>query len=446
MHQAATGLSLQKDQPMAKKILVPTLLGILAVLFGLTWYCSVKAEDYFSVWMERTDQLARPLLTTGIVDYRRRLFTAEATTYVAVRGGERVAFHHLIRHYVWGVSITTTAQPADAEQRRLFGELRAVTKIGPTGAISSRLTLPRLQIDMADDRAVIEQISAEWQSGAAAGQVSWRISAAQGDFLVADQGSVAFSGGELRGTLTDLDPFPLGQHQATIGTLSLRATGMPRVSLETLRLDGDTRRAVGGGYQSGAQVAFAALSIGAETFRQGRMIVETDAIDEPLVDLFVQARRELRRQLQSGGLAAIPVAATVFPELYEQLLQSGLTLFLRELTLATDGGDLLGSGSVMLPPATGHSAQRNYFERLQAGLDVDFDIGIVSRIYQLFGQALGAPERIQSSAALEMELRMIIGALAQLGYLQQLQEDRFRLQLSLEQGDFRLSDQPLPGF
>ncbi|MFO7578058.1 MAG: hypothetical protein R6W66_10065, partial [Pelovirga sp.] len=56
------------------------------------------------------------------------------------------------------------------------------------------------------------------------------------------------------------------------------------------------------------------------------------------------------------------------------------------------------------------------------------------------------PEHAQDSAALETELRMIVGGLTQLGYLQRSQEDRFRLQLSLERGALRLSDQPLPGF
>ncbi|MFO7576299.1 MAG: DUF945 family protein [Pelovirga sp.] len=431
---------------MAKKILVPSLLGILALLFSLTWYCSIKAEDHFAVWMERTDQLARPLLTTGIVDYRRRLFTAEATTDVVLRNGERIAFHHLIRHYVWGVTITTTVQPADAEQRQRFGELRAVTNIGPTGAISSRLTLPRLQIATADDRVVIDQISAEWQSGAAAAEGSWRVSADQGDILLADQGSLVFAGGELSGTLTDLDQIPLGQQQATISSLTLHATGLPRLSLENVRLVGDNRRTAGGRYQSGAQISFAALAVGAEGFREGRMAVETAVIDEKLVALFVKIRRELRAQLQSGGLAAIPPAAEVFPEFYAQLLQSGLTLFLRELTLATDGGHLLGSGSVVLAPDEVRSAQADLLGQLQAGLEVDFDIRILSRIYRLFGQALGAPEHAQDSAALETELRMIVGGLTQLGYLQRSQEDRFRLQLSLERGALRLSDQPLPGF
>ena len=97
-----------------KKFLTPLLLLSLAVLFGMTWYCSLQAEKYFNAEVAAINRVLPAAIRLNVESYQRSLFTAEAETAVMISGRELTRLHHLIRHYVWGVDMFSTLAPGSA--------------------------------------------------------------------------------------------------------------------------------------------------------------------------------------------------------------------------------------------------------------------------------------------------------------------------------------------
>lgn len=430
---------------MWKKILTPTLILALGILFGLTWYCSIKAEEYFSLWVERSNHYAPAFVTTELVSYERQFFTAEAVTSVEIPEIGHLDFHHLIRHYVWGVTMITTPMAENEDRQPFLKGLRIVTDIGPTGAARARLTMPQLVTTSPDDSAlVIDHIAGEWRVNAAATEASWDLTLDQARLTLTAESSLLFSGLQSSGKLSDLDQLPIGYNRTGINTITLNSGSDRLISLEGFGFYGDNRFDAAERYRTSSEFSFASMTAGNTDFQHGRMLFELKDIDPLLVELFLHSRDDLRQQLATGEVTGARLAERFVLPLYTELLRSGLTLVLADLSLTTPGGFLEGEGQLSLRPGTEQNNLYGLLNQIDASLKVDFDIRILSRLYQLFGQN-GASES-GNLAVQEEELRMVLGGLTQLGFLSRQEGERFRLLLVFEEGRVSLNGQPFKLF
>lgn len=424
---------------MWKKLLTPTLIITLVLLFGLTWYCSIKTEEYFQLWVERSNQLAPALMTTELVDYQRQFFTAQATTSQSFSGAETVELNHLIRHYVWGVSMITTAAPTTDEQTAPLADLRIVTNVDPAGNARARLTLPQLSVATTDTLLTIERIAGEWHMNADATAGSWNVVFDQGKLQLDEETALSIANGKLSGEATDLHLFPLGSQQTTIDAMTLHAGDRALFSLTGISILSKTQRQASGLYDAGSDISVTNLEGEGEAFHQGRLNVVMTDISNEMIDAFLFLRKELRLSLRNNEFHVGDLEQRFVEPLLDEVLKSGLTLSLKELALATDGGSLAGSGQIFLLPGHKQPLSFDLLEQIDARLDLTFDARILNHLARFSGQQ----QTNRNAAVQEEELRMLLYGLAQLEFLTQQDVDRFRLLFSFEKGELKLNDQPL---
>lgn len=420
---------------MWKKLLTPTLIFTLVILFALTWYVSIKAEDYFSLWVERSNQYAPAMTTNELISYDRQFFTADAITAFDVKGLGRYDFHHLIRHYVWGVTIITT--PAeDTVSAALFDGLRIVTDIGPTGAARSRMSMPRLTVDSAAGSTLtIERIAAEGRVNATATEGSWNLTMDQ-LHIVDGHNRLLISGIQSSADMDNLDHFPLGESHTRINSISMEKAGDRPFILEGLNLLGNNLLDDSRHYLTRSDLSFVRLKADNNTFQDGRLILELRDIDAQVIDAFVEARNNLRSRINTTTVTGDDVAELFLLPVSSALLESGLTLALENISLAAAEGYLRGEGKATLTSTPADIALEKLLELLRVNLQAEFDVHILARINKLFSGT------VNNLAVKEEELSMIFGGLVQLGFLTRLEGDRFRLLVSYDDGEIMLNGQP----
>ncbi len=422
---------------MWKKLLTPTLIITLVALFTLTWYCSIKAEEYFALWVERSNHYAPINTTNGLVSYERRFFTAEAITSVDITDLGRYDFHHLIRHYAWGVTMITTPVPSSATSSLLEG-LRIVTDIGPTGSARSKLSLPRLTVETADGTTVtIDRIAGEGRVNAAATEASWDFSLEQIE-LVDDLNRFLISGIHTSATLHNLDHFPLGQSNTRFNSLTLDTANDRPLVISGLTIEGVNLIDAAQRYVTRSDMSFASLQAGDSTFAAGRLVLELNELDPRVIGALMTARNKLRRHI-NNNFAGDAFIEEIIQPVFHSLLESGATLDLSNLTLTSSHGQLTGTGHATLMPGSTQIALDKLLEQLKLELQLDFDVVILALLNQLVEQAQGKSANIVRK---EEELRMIFGGLVQLGFLTRMEGDRFRLRVAYDDGKVKLNDQP----
>lgn len=420
---------------MWKKLLTPTLIFTLVILFALTWYVSIKAEEHFTLWVERSNQVAPAITTTELISYDRQFFTAEAITTIDIQDIGRYDFHHLIRHYVWGLTVITTPATTAEDPGWLAG-LRIVTEVGPTGAARTRLSLPQLRIESDFGPTLsIERVAFEGRANATATEGSWDMTLDQLNIMADTHQNLSISGFKSSGEMTNLDYFPLGHNRTRINRITLdKSDGKPLV-LEGLNLSGSSFFDTSGQFQSRSDLSFTGLATSTSSFQDGRLILALREIDDQVIDVVVAVRNDLRRRLNSTTMTGAEVAELVVEPLSTALLQSGLTLALEDISLATTTSNLRGEGKATLPAGSAAISVEQLLEKIHVSLKADFDIHILARISQLFS---GTADNV---AVKEEELRMLIGGLAQLGFFSHLEGDRFRLLVSYDDGEITLNGQ-----
>ncbi len=424
---------------MWKKLLTPTLIITLVTLFALTWYCSIKAEEYFALWVERSNHYAPINTTNELVSYERQFFTAEAITSVDITDLGRYDFHHLIRHYAWGVTMITTPV-ADSATSSLLEGLRIVTDVGPTGSARSRLSLPQLSVETPLGNTVtIDRIAGEGQVNASATQGSWNISLEQIGIVLDKDNQLVVAGINSSGQMDHLDQFPLGQSRTRINSLALESADNRPVVINGLNIEWANQLEPEQRYMTLSDVSFANLQAGESAFADGRLSIKLNDLDPRVIESLMTAKNSLRRHISSANDINDPLIEEAILPVYHALLQSGATLEIENLSLATTGGQLSGGGRATLKPGTTQTASSEWFEQIDSELQLDFDVVILVRLSQLVDQILGKSTNISVK---EEELRMIFGGLEQLGFLSRLEGERFRLRVAYDQGAVKLNDQP----
>jgi uncharacterized protein YdgA (DUF945 family) len=424
---------------MWKKLLTPTLIITLVTLFALTWYCSIKAEEYFSLWVERSNDYAPAMTTNELVSYDRRFFTASAITRVDIKNLGRYDFHHLIRHYAWGGTIITTPLTVPDAPSSLAG-LRIVTDVGPTGTARSRLSLPQLTVATdSGTKVVIDRIAGEAQVNAAATEGSWDISLEQIQVAGDENSRLIIAGINSSGAMENLDQFPLGHSRTRINSLALEtAEGRPFV-INGLTIDGTNLFDRADYYVTRSDISLASIQVGDSAFTDSRLVLALNNLDSLVIEALITARNTLRRHINANTGSGDELAEEIILPLYHALVQSGATLALENLALATAGGQLSGTGHATLKSGTTAPGLDELLEQIILELQLDFDVVILARLNQLAEQIQGKTTNISLK---EEELRMIFGGLAQLGFLTRLEGDRFRLRVAYDDGAIKLNDQP----
>ncbi|MFO7813162.1 MAG: DUF945 family protein [Pelovirga sp.] len=424
---------------MWKKLLAPTLIITLVTLFALTWYCSIKAEEYFTQWVERSNYYAPVNTANELISYERRLFTAEAITTVDITDLGRYDFHHLIRHYAWGVTIITTPV-ADSPTSSLLEGLRIVTDVGPTGSARSRMSLPRLTVETAVGMSVtIDRLAGEGHVNATATQGSWDISLEQIGIVLDKDNQLVVSGINNSGQMDNLDQFPLGQSRTRINSLTLKSAESRPIVISGLNIEWANQLEPEQRYVTLSDMSFANLQAGESAFADGRLSIKLNDLDPRVIESLMTARNRFRRHISSANdIDGHLIEETILP-VYHALLQSGATMELENLSLATTGGQLSGEGRATLKAGTTQTAPGAFLGRIESELQLDFDVVILARLTQLAEQIEGKSMNI---SAKEEELRMIFGGLTQLGFLSRLEGERFRLRVAYDQGEVKLNDQP----
>lgn len=425
---------------MRKKLLTPTLIITLVTLFALTWYCSIKAEEYFSLWVERSNHYAPAITTNELVSYDRRFFTATAITRVDIKNLGRYDFDHLIRHYAWGGTIITTPRPVADAPSSLAG-LRIVTDVGPTGTARSRLSLPQLTVATdSGTRVTIDRIAGEGQVNAAATQGSWDVSLEQIQVIIDEERRFIVAGINSSAEMENLNHFPLGHTRTRINSLVLTtADGRPFV-INGLNIDGTNFFDPAQHYVTRSDISLASIQMGDNSaFTDSRLVLALNNLDTPVIEALTTARNTLRRHFGTDAGIDDGLIEEIIQPVYHALLRSGATLALENLALATSGGQLSGTGHATLKPGISDKEISELLEQIDSELQLDFDVVILARINQLVEQFQGKSTNI---IVKEEELRMIFGGLVQLGFLTRLEGDRFRLRVAYGSGKIKLNDQP----
>jgi len=424
---------------MWKKLLAPTLIITLVVLFTLTWYCSIKAEEYFALWVERSNQYVPVNTTNKLVSYERRFFTAEAITAVDITNLGRYDFHHLIRHYAWGVTMITTPV-AESDTSSRFEGLRIVTDVGPTGSARSRLSLPQLKVETDSGTTLtIDRIAGEGQVNAAATQGSWDISLEQIQIILDEHHHLVVAGMNSSAELENLDQFPLGHSRSRINSLALETADGRPVVINGLDIEWANLLDPDHLYVTFSELSFTSMQAGDSGFADGHLVLKLNKLDTRVIKTLMTARNRLRHHISSTNNVADTLLEEVALPVYHALLQSGATLALENLSLTTAGGQLAGAGRATLKPGAADTAFGILLEQIDSELQLDFDVVILARLNQLLEQVQGKSSNITRK---EEELQMIFGGLAQLGFLTRLEGDRFRLRVAYDQGEIKLNDQP----
>jgi hypothetical protein len=424
---------------MWKKLLTPTLILTLVTLFSLTWYCSIKAEEYFSLWVKRSNQYAAAMVTTSLISYDRRFFTAEAMTTVDITNLGRYDFHHLIRHYAWGSTVISTPV-AVPDAPSLLDGLRIITDVGPTGAVRTRLSLPQLRVETDFGTSVIiDRIAGEGRVNATATEGSWDINLEQIQVVFDEDSRFVVSGVQSSAEMDSLDHFPLGENRTRINSLVLETAEGRSFIVEGLNIHSTNFFDEAQRYLTRSDISLARIKAGDSAFADGLLVLALNDLDAAVIEAFLTARRDLRRHFSANADSGAALIKEIILPVYRALLQSGATMALENLSLTTTGGQLNGMGHAILKQGTADTALDELLEQIDLELQLDFDVVILARINQLVEQIQGKATNITLK---EEELRMIFGGLAQLGFLTRLEGDRFRLRVAYSTGEIKLNNQP----
>lgn len=228
-----------------KKILSGLMALTIIVLFTLTWYCSHKTEQHFTAQIDAINLASPELLNVELINYQRKLFTANAATAISIRGEEKFSLNHQIRHFVWGVKIITTLAPDSALAKEIVtqvppDQLQLITDFSLLGASKSRFILPQLTFQDESGNLEITGFSVGWDLNAdlTTGNLVCLLDKLQ--IQHADQSELNLTSLKISSQLTDLHDIPLGNGELQLGKLQLLRYGKPAIEFQNIQYQGQT--------------------------------------------------------------------------------------------------------------------------------------------------------------------------------------------------------------
>ena len=428
-----------------KKILSVLMVLILMVLFTLTWYCSYITEQHFAAQVTAINQVSPELIKVELKTYQRKLFASAAETIIKI-GGEEVRFNHQIRHFIWGVKMITTlaldsALAKEIATRIPLEQLLLTTDFSFLGGSKSRFILPSLKFQDNGDSLEITGFSAGWDLNGDLTMGNFVCLLDSLQLQQTDQGELKLANLRISTQMTDLQDIPLGN--GTLQLEKLQLVGRERQAIEVHNIHYRGQTDLTQGLFSGtAELGFDQLLLAGETVSDGRLKLTLSGIDAGLLRAIQQSSEQLQQQALDQQSSPLELQLQLL-EFYTELLNSGGTLTLEELSLQTDNGELKGNGDLSLLKESAAESLLFPLENITANFQLEIDRGAFVTGYRLFNNLQSAEGQYQNPAVLAEQAEQIAGGLVQKGIFTRQEGDKFRIDFSWAEGQGKLNGEAL---
>ncbi|MCD6581577.1 MAG: DUF945 family protein [Desulfuromusa sp.] len=420
-----------------KKILSILMALTIVALFALTWYCSNQTEQHFTAQIAAINQASPELINVELINYHRKLFTANAETAIRIRGEEKLSLNHQIRHFVWGVKMITTLAPDSALAKEIViqlpsDQLQLITDFSLLGASKSRFILPQLTFQNDSSSLEMTGFSIGWDLNGdlTMGNLICLLDNLQ--IQHADQSELNLANLRISSQMTDLQDIPLGNGELQLEKLQLMRSGKPAIEFQNIQYWGQTdlHQEL---FSSAAELNFAQLLLAGETLSNGRLKLTLSGIDADLIHSIQQTAGQLQQQTLNQQSSPLELQLQLFG-LYSELLNSGITLTLEELSLSTDNGKVSGDGVLSLLKESTAESPLFSLESITANFQLEIDRDAFVTGYRLLNNLQSAEDKYQNPAVLAEQAEQIAGGLVQKGIFTRQDGDKFRIDFSWAEG------------
>ena len=423
-------------KPLVKRILTSIMLLTLLVLFSSTLLCSRRTEQFFAAWEGAANRLAPQLLQVEMKDYHRRLLTASATSSVRIAARHELLFNHQIRHFAWGVKITTTLQSAPpplAALQQLYG----ITEIDLDGTVTTRFELPQEGLSTDGGNLEIAGLSGDWNLETGRGQENFNFRLGRLLLREHNHSLTILEKLTASGRASDLKTAPEHHGEIRLGTLQRVESNRTAAMLQDLHGFWQTGHSPPY-YHGSFLLSFNDTLLAGENFRDGKASIAASGISPDLVHAFKKTLFLLTTDsLQNASTLE---SQQQLLEFYAALSRSGLALSLNEFSLGQDGQRLRGQGSLIWPKTD--APPLSPLEMLEVDLNLEIDREAFVAGYRLINKLMFG-ERAGTAAILTEQAELLAGGLLQKGFLSRKNETAYTFELSLSKGQAAVNGQPL---
>ncbi|MCK5913843.1 MAG: DUF945 family protein, partial [Desulfuromusa sp.] len=395
-----------------KKILSILMALTIVFLFSLTWYCSYKAEQYFTAQVTAINQTSPEIVAFELKSYQRKLFASKAETVINFSGQKEVRLSHQIRHFVWGVKITTNLTPDSPLAKKIAPEipldqLQLITDISLLGASKSRLILPQFTFQGDSGNLELTGFSAGWDLNSALTMGNFVCLLDNLQLQQENQSELNLANLKMSIQMTDLQDIPLGDGEFQLENLQLIRQGKAAIELRNIQYRGQTdlNQEL---FSSTFGLNFGQLLLAGETLSDGQLQLTLSGIDAELLRSIQQISQQLQQRALDEQSNPLELQLQLLG-LYTELLNSGITLTLEDLSLSADNGKIKGAGVLSLPKEAATENLLFSLENILADFQLEIDRGAFVTGYRLLNHLQATEGNNQNPAVLAEQAEQIAG-------------------------------------
>ena len=432
-----------------KKILSILMILILLVLFAMTYYCSRISERFFTAQINALNQVSPELFQIDLQSYQRHFFTSSAATTVQIMGKKKIIFNHQIRHFVWGIKMTTIlaeiladdSAPAETIVTNIpLDQLQLITDINLLGVSQSRLELPEISFQKPTGTLKITGFKTNWEMNTDLTMGKFKCQLDNLLFQQGDQKEINLAGLKISSLLTNLQDIPLGRGELHLEKLQVAEQGKPTFEFHKIQYQGKTAKGQGS-YNSSAVLNFAELFLAEEKLSNGQLKLTLSGIDSGLLHSFQQITEQLQRKALNQQISSLELQLQLLG-LYTQLLHSDISLNLEKLSLDTAAGSISGTGTLTLLNNNASAGALFSLKNIKVDFQLEIDRGAFITGYRLFNNLQIDGQKKLNPALLAEQAEQIAEGLVQKGIFTRQDGDTFRVEFSLAKGQGELNGKP----
>lgn len=428
-----------------RKVVSSLLILTLIILFGATFYCSIKTEEVFKAQVEQLNQEYQGALQVELSGYQRGLLVSNVQLSLAVRGDQPLPLIQQIRHFPWGVTIYTRLAADSAVAQELadllpLEDVQLVTDIDWTGAVQASFELP--EVDASDESGQITikglALYCNFDQQLSRGDVSFQLA----NLEVRDEQQTDFqlSGVNFFSRFAEQQGLPLGDGEFTLARLSLKTADQPEVTLDDLRYQAATFLEEDK-LSSNLELNLAGLVLLNEQFSNAELKLAISGIDSAAVRNIQETLIQLQGDLIGQQVDPMVLQFQMIG-LYSQLFREGIDLNLERLALQTADGGLTGVGSLHLEQLNLAGSGSLGFDMLKANFQLDLDHATFAALFRLIDSLQRKDLATVNRAVLTEQAEQLAGAFVQKGLLSRRQDGGYRSELVVDEGKAELNGNP----
>ena len=422
-----------------KKIISVLLVLTIIVLFTLTWYCGHKTEQLFTDQITAVNQLLPGQVEFRLKSYQGQLFSAKAETILTIRGKEPITLKHQIRHFVWGAEmVTTLAEPAATGSS--LNRPQLTTHVNLWGASKSRLVLPQYSFQSDNRHLEVTGFSAGWDLNSDLSTGNFVCLMDHLNLKVADQTELNLVNLKITTQITDFQEVPLGTGELQLGKLLLAEDNEPALELRKIRYRGETTL-IQERFSSTADLNCQQLLLAEESLDNIQLKLKLSGINAALLRSIQETGEQLQQQAVDPQSHPFSLQLQLLG-LYTELLNSGITLTLEELSLFADSGKIKGKGALSLLEDAATKGSLFPTESVTANLHLDIDQSAFVVVYRLLNNLQSAKGKYQNRAVLAEQAEQIAGGLVQKGIFIRQDGNKFHVDFSWAEGQGEINGKP----